>query len=60
MYKIFNEGIAMKNKVIIGVIVQIVSIKCSLIINRFVILLIIKKINMYEINVVIIISINIV
>lgn len=29
-----------------GVIVQIVSIKCSLVINRLVILLIIKKINM--------------
>lgn len=35
----------MKKSVIIGVIVQIVSIKCSLIINRFVILLIIRKIN---------------
>ena len=59
MYKIFKDGIAIINKIIIGVRVQIVSIKCSFNKNRFVILFKIKKINKYTINVVIKINISI-
>ena len=46
IYKIFNDGIAIINKIIIGVNVQIISIICSFIKNRLVILLKIKNKNM--------------
>lgn len=39
IYKIFNEGIAINIKIIIGEIVQIISIKCPWSKNRLVILL---------------------
>lgn len=44
IYKIFKEGIAMNIKIIIGEIVQIISIKCPWSKNRLVILLKSKKI----------------
>lgn len=46
------------NKMIIGANVQIVSMKCSFIKNRLVILLKIRNKNIYKINVVIKININ--
>lgn len=44
MYRIFNEGIAINIKIIIGEIVQIISIKCPCNKYRLVILLKSKKI----------------
>lgn len=44
IYKIFKEGIAMNIKIIIGEIVQIISIKCPWSKNRLVILLKIRKV----------------
>lgn len=44
IYKIFNEGIAINIRIIIGEIVQIISIKCPWSRNRLVILLKISRI----------------